>query len=185
MNRKQECPIHIRIIKHRKTAYIATGIMLREQYWNFDENLVKKTHPNSKRLNLHLQNLWVNYSNEVLKTEAEDLPVMGSRIKEVIEGNNKTSFFDVAKNLISKYLERGSVGTYQKAVSIINKLESYTSKKDIYFEEFDIKYLMNYESYLVKKLENGVNTVGKDFKFIRTVFKCRFRSMLTPHSVLC
>lgn len=59
-NKRLECPIHIRIIKQRKPVYIATGIMLKAMYWNFEENSVKKNHPNSVRLNLQLQNLWIS-----------------------------------------------------------------------------------------------------------------------------
>lgn len=178
INRNLECPIHIRIIKQRKTSYVATGIMLKASYWNFEASNVKRNHPNSVRLNLHLQKLCINYTDEVLKTETANQPINGKTIKKMIEGDTKTSFFEIAKDLAKKYLERKSVGSYRKAMSIINKLELYTGEKDILLEDFDVKFLLKYESYLAKELNNSVNTIGKNFKYIRTVFKYAIRQDL-------
>ena len=44
-------PIAIRITKNRKPRYIFTGEYIFEKDWNDTEKRVKKSHPNSTRLN--------------------------------------------------------------------------------------------------------------------------------------
>jgi integrase len=169
MNRMQECPIHIRIIKHREVQYISTALKLKSDYWDFKENKVKKNHPNSVRMNLLLQSLLIKYTDEVLIAETQDLPISAKKIKAKIVGSNQVSFFDIANEISQKYLNRNSIGTYDKACSIIKKLKKYTNNH-LTFDDFDKRFLAKYEAYLASKLGNCVNTIGKDFKFLRTVF---------------
>ena len=35
LNKKDEAPIHFRIIKDRKISYLATGFMVHQDFWDF------------------------------------------------------------------------------------------------------------------------------------------------------
>lgn len=47
----QTCPLALRITHNRKTRYIFLGQYILEKHWNEDTQRVKKSHPNSARLN--------------------------------------------------------------------------------------------------------------------------------------
>jgi len=44
-------PLALRITHNRKSRYIYLGQYIKEKYWDGDNQRVKKSHPNSKRLN--------------------------------------------------------------------------------------------------------------------------------------
>jgi integrase/recombinase XerD len=46
-----EIPLYLRIIKDRKTKFISIGIKLKKEYWDDNQQIVKKKHPNSARMN--------------------------------------------------------------------------------------------------------------------------------------
>ena len=48
-------PIAVRLIKNRRPSYIFTGNYILEKDWNASERCIKKSHPNSTRLNNLLQ----------------------------------------------------------------------------------------------------------------------------------
>lgn len=175
INRKGESPLYIRIIKNRKVSYVATGVSLTVENWDEQASKVKRTYPNSTRLNIALQTKLIKYREEVLKAETKDLKVIGSKIKTIIEENKSYSFFTVANEIAESYRLRGSIGSYDKANSIIAKVKMFAGDKDLIFEELNTRFLTKYEDYLVAEFNNKVNTIGKDMKFIRTVINYAIR----------
>ena len=169
-NSKGECPIHLRIIKNRKVTNISTGITVASDFWDDEQKIVRRPHPNSVRINQAIQKKLISYRDEVYKIESDDFKLSGRAIKEKIEVNKTSSFFIVANEIAEKYRNAGSIGSSDKVKSIINKLKEYQKDKDICFEEITSRYLLKYESYLIEKYKNRVNTIAKDMKFIRTVF---------------
>jgi site-specific recombinase XerD len=169
-NKRGECPIHIRIIKNRKVFYISTGVSLSADFWDDQACKVKKSCPNSVRLNIALQSKLIKYKEEVLKAETTDFQITGNKIKNIIEDSKTASFFTIAKEIGEKYKSKGSYGSYDKVNSIIKKLKDYHGDRDLLFEELNTRFLVKYEAYLISKFKNKANTIAKDFKFIRTVF---------------
>jgi hypothetical protein len=50
---------------------VSTGIRLDNKYWNEDENKVRKTHPNSVRLNRNFQKLLAKCMDRALTVESD------------------------------------------------------------------------------------------------------------------
>lgn len=50
-------PLYIRVIKDRKAKFLTTGQKLKPSEWNEAKQKVKKSHPNSARLNAFLSQL--------------------------------------------------------------------------------------------------------------------------------
>jgi site-specific recombinase XerD len=165
------CPVYIRIIKFRRISYVSTGVKLDPIFWSEDGGKVRKGHPNSVRYNHYLQGLIVKYTDEMLRIESQDAPVNAKKIKQVITGSSIPLFFDYSNEILNRYKHRGSSGTFDKSSSIIKKLKEYVKTDKLMFQDIDIRFLAQYQDYLSSKLGNKVNTIGKDFKFIRTIFK--------------
>ena len=175
LNKKGEAPVHLRIIKDRKTSYIATGIMLPENEWDVKFNRVKKNHPNSARLNSFLANKFTELQDNVYEHQTVAKSLTTKRLKEKIYGKTPTNFFDFGLRVLEGYEKQNMIGTYDKAQSILAKLEKFNCSKNLMFQDIDPNSLDKYDSYCRKEWENKTNTVHKDMKFIRKVFNDAIR----------
>ena len=168
-NNNDEYPIHIRITKNRKVQYIATGYKLELSLWDLIRRKVKSNHPNSVRLNNHLNHLKNQYQDEVLNEETANTKISSKDLKEKITGSRETNFFSVAETVLAKYKSDQKIGTYNKCSSIISKLKDCKKYKIRLIEDITPSFLTNYETYLKGELHNKINTVNKDLRFIRRV----------------
>ena len=113
-------PIAIRITKNRKARYIFTGEYIKEKDWNEIEKRVKKSHPNSTRLN----NLILKKLSEahaiVLEDEASDKNLSTKQLKtRVKKKGRQVPFFAFASERIkTKHLQK----TYSVAKSELSIL---------------------------------------------------------------
>lgn len=175
LNKKGEAPVHFRIIKDRKISYITSGIMLIEKDWDAKFNRVKKSHPNSARLNSFLANKFTELQDNVYEHQTFSKSLTSKKLKEKIYGKTPTNFFDFGKRVMDGYEKQNMVGTYDKAQSILAKLEKFNSSKNLIFQDIDPDFLDRYDSYCRKEWENKTNTIHKDMKFIRKVFNDAIR----------
>lgn len=184
VNKKGEAPVHFRIIKDRKISYVASGIMLPEEHWDFDKNKIKKKHTNSARLNSFLANKFAELQDQVFEHDTISKSLTSRQLRDKIYGKKPTDFFAFADEAVEQYLENGKIGTYDKNKSIINKLREYVKEKSLLFQDIDTEFLGKYEKYLRKTLGNKTNTVHKDFKFIRKLFNDAYGQGLIEHQVI-
>ena len=52
--RNGEAPLYVQVIKNRKTTKVSTGLYINPKYWDGEKEVVLKSHPNSKRMNIRL-----------------------------------------------------------------------------------------------------------------------------------
>ena len=176
-NLKGETPIHFRIIKNRKISYISSGFMVLESEWDDVNKKIKGKISNSKetaaRMNGMLYSKFSEIQNEVLYLETTEREISSKKIKSKIAGEEQISFFDFAYDVTDKYHAKGKIGTYSKTQSIIGKLKKYSPNAT--WSDIDPQFLNRYEKYMRKELQNSINTIGTNFRFIRTVFNKAFQ----------
>lgn len=116
-------PLALRISKDYKTNYCFTGQYLLEKDWNADAGRVKKSHPNSKKLN-----------NYLLKkiTEANDLSfekndtTSSKLIKKKLQGSKtRNSFYKIAALRIEMKFKRSVFSVAKSELSILYNLEEF------------------------------------------------------------
>lgn len=182
LNKKDEAPIHFRLIKDRKISYISSGIMLNKDFWDFEKNQVKSKHPNSSRIRAVISAKFSELQDQVLEFENKNKSVTSTQIKEAVYGKKPIYFFDYAIKLTDDLLKKGgAVGTHAKSMSIIEKLRNYVNGKNITFSQIDLDFINKYESYLRSEHNNTTNTVGKDFKYLRRIFNQAFHDDLIEY----
>ncbi len=164
------CPINIRITRNRKVSYVSTNIKIQPELWDKANCRVRKGHPNSVRVNHYLQTMLVKYTDESLKVEFNNDNTSIKNIKEAIVGKVLPSFFEYAQEILKRYKSRGSFGSYDRGLSILNKLLLYSKNEKLTFKDINVRFLIKYEDYLLHFHKNSINTIGKDMKFLRTVF---------------
>ncbi|MBL7739290.1 MAG: site-specific integrase [Chitinophagaceae bacterium] len=175
LNKKGEAPIHFRIIKNRKTSYIASGILLPIEQWDERKIRVKSTHRNSARLNSYLSNKFTEIQDIVLEQETLSKSLTSRNLRDKVFGKKPLDFFDFADKVVAKYKEEGKIGTYDKNIAIISKLRKFKPNSRLTFNDITPEFLLKYEQYLKTELKNKTNTINKDMKFIRKVFNDAIR----------
>lgn len=181
INKKGLAPVHLRIILGRKINYLSTGEMIPEKDWDFKNNKVRSSFPNSVRLNNYFLQKRAEVNSEVIDLNTYSKSVSIRNVKEKIYGKIPVGFFEFAEEICEKYLREDKIGTYDKCKSILNKLKAYLKDRQIYFQDIDVNFLFKYEKYLREFHNNCTNTVHKDLKFIRQVFLAAYRMGLIEH----
>ena len=170
-------PLYLRIIKNRKTKFIALGINLSLDQWD-DKNKRVKKHPNSARLNNLIAQKVADANNIALEMEVKNKFVSTSRIKSAINGTSSISFTDYFKKYMDSLLVDNKIGTYDKVKATYLKFNKYTSEANLNFGEIDVTFLKDYENYLKTKLGNSVNTIHSNIKIFRKLFNDAVRDDL-------
>lgn len=163
-------PLHFLIIKDRRKSKVTTGVFIEPKYWNDEKGVIKPGAPNSARLNSFLKNKLAELQDKVFEHETVSKSLTTKKLKEKIYGKTPTNFFDFGLRVLEGYEKQNMIGTYDKAQSILAKLEKFNGSKNLMFQDIDPNFLDKYDSYCRKEWENKTNTVHKDMKFIRKVF---------------
>ncbi len=184
LNKKGQAPIHFRIIKDRKISYISTGIMISEEYWDFEKNKIKSKHPNSKRMKSMIDNKYAELQDEVFEKETYNKSLTSRQLRNKIYGMKPTDFFAFADSIVENYKTNKQFSTHDKNKSIIKKLKDYVDNRTLTFQDIDVDFLEKYEKHLKgDKMKNKINTIHKDFKFIRKVFNDAFHKEIIDYHV--
>lgn len=170
-----EIPLYIRIIKDRKTKFMSIGVKLKPELWDDKEQIVKKKHPNSARMNAFIAQKIADAKEIALKLETTKGYVTSKGIKENILGKPAVSFNQYFKQYLEVLKTKGKIGTYDKANATFEKFKTYTNKKEIMFDEIDVNFLRNYEIYLKDTLKNKNNTIHSNLKIFRKLFNDAIR----------
>jgi integrase len=170
-----EIPLYIRIIKDRKTKFISIGVKLNPDLWDDKNQIVKKKHPNSARMNAYIAQKIADAKDVALKLETTKGYITSKGIKANILGKPAISFTQYFKEYLKILKNKGKIGTHDKANATFLKFKKYTNEKEIMFDEIDVIFLRNYEDYLKDTLSNKNNTIHSNLKIIRKLFNDAIR----------
>jgi integrase/recombinase XerD len=89
-----EAPLYIRIIKERKPTYKSLKFYLDPRHW--DENLtkVRKSHPNSVRLNHQISQKIAALSDAMLKLEDSPSPYHTAKVFNAVQGGKSIGLLE-------------------------------------------------------------------------------------------
>lgn len=178
------CPIAIRIIKDRKTRFVFTGQYVLDKDWNDEEHKVRKSHPNSVRLN-HLLTTKIAEANDLLiEAETSTDHTTVKEIKGKIKRSGKSlSFFEVAKERINEYREKGTYSVAQAEQSIVNNMRKFTKDQELYFEDINPAFLNRFKVFCSAQLGQKTRTVTNQLIFIRTIFNIALKQGIVESKV--
>ena len=184
VNKKNECPIHFRIIKDRKISYLASGFMIPVDMWDAEKNKVKSKHANSKRFNSTLSNRFAEIQDQVFEHDTNNKSVTSRQLRDKVFGKKPTDFFSFADTIVETYLTDGKIGSYDKNKAIIAKLKKFVKNTNIAFQDITPVFLTKYEKHLKVHHSNSINTIHKDLKFIRKLFNDAYRLDYIEHNII-
>ncbi|WP_299755419.1 site-specific integrase [uncultured Pontibacter sp.] len=176
-----EAPLYLRIIKNRTAKYISLGIKLNPKHWNEKEKKVKKSHPNSQRLNNYLAVKIAEAEGVALSMEIGEKAVSSIKIKEAVLGKRSESFLKYADSFIDGLEKNNQVSTAAKAKAIFSKLREFLGKKDLLFDQLTVTFLKSYERHLKDKVGNSTNTIHANLKVFRRIINEAVSEDIIPY----
>ncbi|NEM96988.1 site-specific integrase [Pontibacter burrus] len=180
-NAQGEVPLYLRIIKNRAAKYISLGIKLHPKHWNEKEKKVKKSHPNSQRLNNYLAVKIAEAEGVALSMETGEKAVSSVKIKEAVLGKKSESFLKYADAFIDGLEKNNQVSTAAKAKAIFSKLWEFLGKKDLLFDQLSVTFLKSYERHLKDKVGNSTNTIHANLKVFRRIINEAVSEDIVPY----
>lgn len=162
-------PLAIRITKDRKSSYIYLDYSIRGQDWDKTAQRVKKSHPNSARLNNFLATKVAEVISKSLEMETEKNEVSSRAVRYKIKSKGSATFFVQAKAHLEN-LRAG--GKYNQVVTDEPRIRQFREflGGDISFSEITVPLLHKFKAYLKSERNVKERTVMNYFVLIRTIF---------------
>ncbi len=164
-------PIALRITQNRKTRYIFTGKYIKEKDWDVSNSKVKKSHPNSARLNNFLIVKLAEANKTLLDLESENKVTSSKQVKkEITDPISNKSFNEVSQDYIKELEENQKLTRLSSDKPRIKHLIEFSNSDHLNFREIDEEFLRRYMSYLKVKRKNSQRSIINSLIVIRTLF---------------
>jgi integrase len=182
-NKDGSYPLAIRITKDRKSSFIHLGHSLTSKKdWDKAAQQVKKTHPNSTRLNHFILKKLADASSMALELETQKDQVSSRAVKQRIKPTSGITFFAQADVYLENLRKAGKYNQYTADKPRIKHFREFLKGEDIAFSDVKVPLLERFKIYLrttpiskgakenkpVKKL--GERTIVNHLVAVRSVF---------------
>jgi len=174
-NKNGKSPLYLRIIQDRKPTYISLGVNLKENEWNDEEKKVRKTHPNSVRLNAYISKKVAEAEGKMIELQTKQKRPTGRKIKSEIMGEAAVNFFEFTQAHLDAIELAGHIGMAKRVKSIMEKLKVYLGHDNLLITDIDVEFLVKFNDYLAGKLHNKTNTITSNMKLIRRMLNDAIR----------
>jgi integrase len=96
-------------------------------------------------------------------------------VEDIIEELNKsieqTDFFSFFTREINRYKDNGKAKHAQKLSGIYQKLQEFVGQEKLSFDLIDVKFIQDFETFLISKKGNSGTTIHGNMKLLRQAFK--------------
>jgi integrase len=165
-------PLAIRVTKDRKSKFIWLKQYVGEKDWDIRNGTVKRSHPNSTRLNHLIAKKIAELNNLVLEIEdkEESTSIIDIRNALTKKKRKNITFFQLAQERLDDYKKRKVFTVYDTDEGRIKTFKKFLGGKDIYFHEITVPLLKKLKTYLIAVNGNSERTVANYYILIRTLF---------------
>lgn len=163
-------PLALRITKNRKSSFIHLDYSIEEKYWDDENNQVRKSHPNSTRLNNYLIQKLAEASDTSLEIETQKKEVSPQTIKRKIKPHAGSSFAAQAELYLTRLENIGKYNRWNADKSRIKQFREFLPGGDIAFSEITVGLLNRFKDWLKINRKVGDRTIMNHLVVIRSVF---------------
>ena len=169
-------PLAIRVTKDRKSSFIHLGQNVKESDWDKDGQRVKKSHPNSARLNNFILAKLKKANDTILASESDEKKSTAQALHKQIKGSNvKTTFFQLAQSYIENLEKEGKYSRTSAEKPRIKHFRTFLKGRDIAFEEITESLLKGFRAFLKTRRKVGERTIVNNLIVIRTLYNLAIR----------
>ncbi|SDQ24000.1 site-specific integrase [Flagellimonas zhangzhouensis] len=175
-NKTGECPLAIRITKYRRSTYKYIGLRIRKEFWDDNKKRVKKTHPDSKKLNKFIKARIREAKKGMvaLQTKDKDASVHYMK-KEIYRAKRKLSFFEFAQEHLDEAELAGKHGRFIAESAYTTYILKFSKTKGLTFNDIDERFLKRFKIYLRKKHSLKEVSVMNVLVYIRLLYNKAIR----------
>lgn len=185
-NKKGLFPISVRVTKDRKSTYLYTGQYLDPKFWDETKQRVKKSHPNSSRLNNLIAMKQAEANAILLDTSAKDgdhfsVKELKSQLTTTLAGH---SFFEYAEKHFKQLEESKKLSRIDSERPLLNRIKDYTGDKTLHFDQITVSFLRGLRSHLEARGTLGDRSIANILMFIRTLYNRAIQEKLVKKRIL-
>lgn len=164
-------PLRVRIYEGSSTKEKSMNILIREDEWDVDAQLVLSSCKGYKLFNSKITLEKANLDKRMLfGIEAVSTPKV----------RQKHSIINYGRKLSSEFDNTGKTGNSIIYNTAVEMLLRYTKQRDISFDEIDYSFLKAFQNDLLQR-EVGVNTISIYLRTIRAIFNKALNEELTEN----
>jgi integrase len=164
-------PLVLRIIKDRKSRLIYLGVYLKAEQWNEKDQCVRKSHPNSARINNLIIKKLAESDDLLLDVEVNNKEISVSQVKKTLKRAGKgVTFFSLAEERYKDYVKLGKHGVAGSDKSKVNNFKDFLEDEDIRFEDITVSLVDKFKIYLSSFKKLSPRSVMNHLLLIRTIF---------------
>ena len=141
--------------------------------------MVRKSHPNSARLNNMLRKKLVEANDVMIEAESSSRAFNSNDIKRKIKGSEGGSFYSLAEERIKRKRSEGVYSVAGPEQSILNNIKKFHGSKDLNFDEITFSFIQKFKTYCKSVLKHkSSRTITNHLIFIRTVYNTALKEGL-------
>ena len=148
VNKDGTYPLALRVTKDRKTSFIHLGYNLLEKEWDKTLQRVKKSHPNSVRLNNYILKQLAESNDKFLELASQKTEVSSYSVKQKLKSKGTASFFKSAQTYIDDLKRSGKYNQYTPDKSRLNNFRVFLKEQDLSFSDITVSLLEKFKVYL-------------------------------------
>jgi len=168
-NKNGTYPLALRITKDRKSSFVHLGHHIQDTFWDEEKSRVKKSHPNSVRLNNLLSKKLTEAEDSLLDLEVQKNDVSSAVIKRKIQVPKNETFFACADFHLENLKKQNKYNRYVADKGKISVFKQFLNNADIPFQSINAQLLNNYRVYLKSK-GRATHTIITYLRIIQTIF---------------
>lgn len=164
-------PLVIRITKNGKSTFVYTEYSLLPEQWDDKNQRVKKTHPNSVRLNHLIAKRISEAGDKAIELETNKQVVSSIAIKKYVVPKDGNTFFQQAEIYLEHLKKEGKYNRYTADKPRIKHFREYCENRDIAFQDITIGMLERFKAWLKGgSLKLSERSAVNHWVVIRSVF---------------
>ncbi|MFN8343442.1 MAG: site-specific integrase [Spirosomataceae bacterium] len=162
-------PLALRITKNRKSSYIYFDYSIKPEDWDAEKQRVKKSHPNSARLNNFLLKKLAEANDQTLELESQKSFVTSQAVRQKIKPSAGSTFNAQSELYLQRLKEAGKYNQYTADKPRIKHFKEFV-KQDMAFSDITVPLLERFQSHVKNRLKVSERTAVNHIVVIRSVF---------------
>ena len=157
-NKDGTYPLAIRITKDRVSSYVHLGHHIEESFWDAKNRRVKKSHPNSVRLNNLLSKKLAEAEDNLLDMEVAKNDSSSKAIKSRIRTAKESAFFTQADIYLENLKKLGKYNRHKSDQSTqeLLKYRAYLKGSKNLSDQTVVNYLTIIQTLFNQAIKNGI-----------------------------
>lgn len=162
-------PLKLRITKNRKTVFVPLGYNLFLEDWDEEHSKVRKSHPNSTRLNNLILKRLAEGTDNAIELETKDKKVSSRTVKQKLQPTLSGTFFTQADIYIDR-LKKTNHNRWSADNPRVARMKTYF-QNDLAFQDISVDKVKALKVHLKSEYKMVERTALNYLSVLRSIFR--------------